>query len=66
MVAVEAVPLTPEEHAIITRLRHLRQHYPNFKLSIYGQGSASRSILDMEWSPRIRLSQQSLPLSIED
>ena len=61
-----SVELTSEEQAIITKLRHLRQHFPNFKLIIYGQGSSSRSILDMEWSPRIRLNQQTLPLTIED
>ena len=64
--AVDAHALTVEEQAIITRLRWLRQHYSNFKLLIYGQGSAKRIVLDMEWAPRIRLTQESLSLAVDD
>ena len=66
MVAVETITLTLEENAVIARLRWLRRHYSNFKLSIYGQGSPKRIILDMEWAPRIRLTQETLSLAVDD
>ena len=60
-------PLTVEEWQVVEKLRWLRKTYANFKLSIYGQGSLKRSILDMEWSPRVRLSStEALSLAVDD
>lgn len=62
-----ATPLTSEEQQIIEKLRWLRKTYANFKLVIYGQGSAARRVLDLEWSPRIRLEQREpLSLAVDD
>lgn len=60
-------PVSQEEWKILEKLRWLRGHYQNFTLKIYGQGSPKRGILDMEWSPRVRLSStDELSLAVED
>ena len=43
---------------VITRLRELSRQYDNFTLTVYGQGSAKRRLLDLAWTPRIRLEQE--------
>ena len=53
--ALPAYPLTAQEWAIIQHLRSVQAQSPNFKLTVYGQGSATRRILDIEPAPRIRL-----------
>ena len=59
--------LTREEWAIIQRLRRLRTNYSNFTLTVYGQGSPKRQILDLTWTPRIRLtSMTSLDVMLDD
>ena len=47
--------LTSAEAQVITRLRELSRQYDNFTLTVYGQGSAKRRLLDLAWTPRVRL-----------
>lgn len=58
--------LTPTEERIIRQLRTLQGQYDNFTLMLYGQGSIKRRVLDMAWTPRIRLSSVSVPVAVED
>lgn len=58
--------LTDEEGQIITQMRALQRH-ENFTLTIYGQGSHKRQVLDMVPAPRIRLSTtRSVSLAVDD
>ena len=59
--------LTDVEGRLIRKLRELVTTYDNFSLTIYGQGSLKRRILDMAWTPRVRLSSsQPLHPAIDD
>lgn len=59
--------LTPTEAKILARLRELQGRYENFTLSIYGQGSFKKRILDWEVKVRERLeSSRTMSVAVDD
>ena len=66
MVSVATWELSKAEWEIITRLRELDRTYDYFTLSVYGQGTVKRRVMDMAWTPRIRVHTQGLRPSLDE
>ena len=58
--------LTEAEAQIMARLRELARTYDNFTLSVYGQGTVKRRVLDVAWTPRMRVQAQGLRPSLDE
>ena len=58
--------LTEAEAQIMARLRELARTYDNFTLSVYGQGTVKRRVLDLACTWRVRLQRQELKASLDD
>lgn len=59
--------LTPTEGRVIDKLRELVSRHDNFCLSIYGQGSVKKRVLDYSWQVRERLeSSRNISLAVDD
>ena len=58
--------LTEAEAQIMARLRELARTYDNFTLSVYGQGTVKRRVLDVALTPRVRVQTQGLRPSLDE